>query len=107
MSVLLMLAACDIRVSTEKPPLPSNAPQSSVWVGGSDGGVYVYLEKDAQSKNTYFGKVFHASGDLAYEGPMSLHPDGASPVDVSDANSYEAWDGEKLYLSGQRYLSTE
>ena len=83
-----------------EPVKPAQVPAAAIWVGGVDGGVFVLVEKSEKlGKNVYLGEIHHASGDLAYKGPMQLFPDDAASLDSEMKNSFEGWDGDTLYLN--------
>ena len=106
LSTLLFISACQKEASTPIEPVkPAQVPAAAIWVGGVDGGVFVLVEKSEKlGKNVYLGEIHHASGDLAYKGPMQLFPDDAASLDSEMKNSFEGWDGDTLYLSNNRRL---
>ena len=105
---IYFIAGCNIEMKTEVPKRPSNVPESAIWVGGPDGGFFVFVKKhnDADTR-IYLAKVYYSSGDIAYNGLMRLYPDGSSEFDVEKKESYVGWDGDKLYLSNNRHLRVQ
>jgi hypothetical protein len=97
---VIFLVACE--KASEKsgiPNIPINVPEESIWVGGLDGGVFVLVTKNESSKaNEFLGQIYYISGDLAYKGTLYLSPEISSKVDFDDANTYQGWDGDVLYL---------
>ncbi len=81
---------------------PDAVPEAAIWVGGSDGGVYVNITwvNDEYSGGVYF----EHNGEIWYEGPFEYS--GEKAFDVSDKASYSAWDGEKLYLTNGEWLQS-
>ncbi|MDG9927538.1 MULTISPECIES: hypothetical protein [unclassified Pseudomonas] len=102
---LSLIVGCDVEISKshESPPKPTSVAEQAFWVGGHDGGVFVTLSK---AGDLYQAEIRHASGDLAYRGPMRLHPAG-SVFDPDAQGDYIGWDGDHLYLRGDRYLIVE
>lgn len=100
---LMLVAGCEVAVDPESPPRPVSVAEQAFWVGGHDGGVFVTVHKTG---DLYNAEIRHASGDLAYRGPMRLHPDG-SVFDPDARSDYTGWDGDHLYLRGDRYLIVE
>ncbi|MCP4489476.1 MAG: hypothetical protein GY820_19505 [Gammaproteobacteria bacterium] len=104
----IFTAGCDVDVYTEQPERPINIPEASLWVGGPDGGVFVFItESDKSDKNLYYAEVYYASGDVAYRGLMRVYPTNSGDFDLTTKESFVAWDGDNLYLSDKRYLKVE
>lgn len=116
----LSLVACDGQQANsieEIPTKPSNVPSESLWVGGLDGGVFVFLKKSNPSsmpanigkeKNLeYDAQIHYVSGDLAYQGKLYLYPKNSPEVNINQLESYQGWDGDSLFLSQGRELRIE
>lgn len=106
--VVFFIFGCNIETKTQMPERPSSVPESAIWVGGPDGGVFVLVKKhiDVDDK-IYLAKVYYVSGDIAYNGLMKLYPDGSSEFDVEKKESFVGWDGDNLYLSNNRCLKVQ
>ncbi len=78
------------------------------FIGGPDGGVFVFIRKNIKyDKNLYDAEIHYASGDTAYSGLMKLYPGNAAEFELDKKESYVAWDGDRLYLSNNRYLEVQ
>lgn len=101
--VLLILFGCQPVTSSEPEIRPEPVPVTALWVGGADGGVYVEINRNA---NSYSGKVYtDSTGDIWYSGSFTYS--GTAEFDVKAATSYTGWDGEMLYLANGEYLQAE
>ena len=103
LSLLLIfsLFACD-QVSSFEPVRPDNVPVTSVWVGGSDGGVFANIN---ENNGNYFGVIyFDGTGEIWYEGEFEYT--GKEPFNVNSKASYSAWDGEKFHLNNGQELAS-
>lgn len=105
----LAFLGCERQASEPSPPVrPANVPVDAVWVGGMEGGVFVLIRKPEElSDDNYTGEVYYSSGDLSYKGEMKLLPPGSAAFDVTTKESFEGWDGDRLYLTGNRYLQVQ
>lgn len=105
---IFLITGCKAEVYSEKPDRPANVPDTSIWVGGPDGGVFVFIRKSVKNdKHLFDAEIHYASGDLAYIGLMKLYPENAAEFKIDKKESYIAWDGDKLYLSNNRYLEVQ
>lgn len=95
------LFGCDkIENYPTAPERPTSVPKESVWVGGLDGGVFVYLKANTGlPPSGYWGEVYYVSGDVAYKGKFEVIPAEKNDFDLDDPRSYGGWDGDILYLS--------
>ena len=94
------LLACT-PVSDSAPEHPQRVPESAVWVGGADGGVFVLIEKE---NGEYQGAVYAMeTGAIWYEGPLEYSGEAGFDLDASE--TYTAWDGDDLYLTNGERLS--
>ncbi|MGF1727868.1 hypothetical protein [Photobacterium nomapromontoriensis] len=90
----LFLIACEPVGKYDPIDRPLNIPESAVWVGGADGGAYIYM---VFSKNEYKGSVyFDSTGELWYKG--SFIYSGKDRFDTTNRELYASWDGETIYL---------
>lgn len=95
----ILLSACE----SYQPPDP-NGPGGSWWVGGVDGGVYVYIEDDDKlGDNIYQGTIyFDSDKSIWYKGKFQYNKN--TTIDYKNRDIYSGWDGEKLYLKDNSYL---
>lgn len=103
--IILFSLGCDVEVYVEKPDKPKGIPVESFWVGGPDGGVFLFL-KERESSQGYYAEVFYQSGDLAYKGGLKLKPNDKPNVNLLDESYFLSWDGDRIYLKDGRYLET-
>ena len=88
------------------PPRPESIPQSALWVGGPDGGVYIVLDnKNNENSTVYNVKVFHSEGSTSYIGKLIINTPNNPSFDYNDITLYTGWDGDTLYLKDGRSLS--
>lgn len=84
---------------------PAAVPAEARYVGGADGGVYVVVERTSGSAPAaYQGEIYHANGELWYEGGFVLVPAESEPIDPDAKGIFTGWDGDTLYLNDGRYL---
>lgn len=111
LSILLIvfITACESQQSNiPLPQKPSSVPESALWVGGLDGGVFVLVRKHENSRSSeYWGEIYYVSGDLAYKGKMETSPKGTSDIDYMNPESYQGWDGDTLYFDGNKQLRVQ
>lgn len=102
----LFFSACDVQKSESEIPIkPASVPEKALWVGGLDGGVFVVVGKNENLKpNEYFGEIYYVSGDIAYKGKMEIIPKDSTKIDYMDPESYQGWDGDTLYIIGNKQL---
>ena len=96
LALLFTSSGCRIESDTS-PPRPAGLPDDAVWVGGSDGGVFVRLASERDDQ-TYSGTIYHPDGEVWYQGRLvaSSHTRADKRFTVSDA---AAWDGTQLLLN--------
>lgn len=93
-------------IESEMPPRPESIPQSALWVGGPDGGVYVVLDnKSNENPAIYNAKIFHSEGSTSYIGKLIINTPTNPSFDFNDTSFYTGWDGDTLYLKDGRSLS--
>ena len=97
---IILLTACE----PYEPP-DANGPGGSWWVGGVDGGVYVFIEDDDNpADNIYQGSIyFDSDKTLWYRGKFQYSENTA--IDVNNRDIYSGWDGARLYLKDNSYLT--
>ncbi|ASM51078.1 hypothetical protein PESP_a3231 [Pseudoalteromonas espejiana DSM 9414] len=103
---LIYLSGCDIQHSESKVlNKPNEVPGKAFWVGGLDGGVFALIDKSKNLEpNEYYGKIYYVSGDTAYIGKMILLPKNSGAIDYLNPKIYQGWDGNTLYLEGNKQL---
>ncbi len=104
--VHFFISACDVQQSEQDVPTrPALVPEKAFWVGGLDGGVFVLVEKSEELKpNEYLGEIYYVSGDIAYKGKMEIIPKDSPIIDYMNPESYQGWDGDTLYVVGNKQL---
>jgi len=98
--VIVFLSAC-----SENQYVPEQeGPNGSWWVGGIDGGVYVFIEDDANTQdNNYQGVIYYEFDKTVwYQGKFEYN--GKLPLDYKNRNIYDGWDGENLFLKDKSIL---
>ena len=82
----------------------SNGPNGSWWVGGADGGVYVFIEDDINSTdNIYQGTIYYDSDKTVwYKGKFEYNIN--MPLNYKNKKLYSGWDGERLFFIDNSYL---
>ena len=85
---------------------PDNVPNTALWVGGADGGIYLIIKKNASDNpDIYNGVIYYSSGGIDYEGKLSINNIENPSFDYKNSNSYSSWDGDTLYLRDGRELN--
>ncbi|OMH27150.1 hypothetical protein [Motiliproteus sp. MSK22-1] len=104
--VIFGLISCqESETELSDPPAPNSVPSGSVWVGGLDGGVFVFITKPSEyPKHLYEGEIHYVSGDLSYKGKLEIFPKEQPNIDFNVKSSFEGWDGDTLYLINDFYL---
>jgi len=70
--------------------------------------VFVLVEKNEKLKsNEYLGEIYYVSGDIAYKGKMEIVPKESTFIDYMNPASYQGWDGDTLYIVGNKQLKTK
>lgn len=110
--LLALLAVCTLLTlvvgmsckRASAPQRPADVPSSAVWVGGSDGGVFLDCTPTANS--LYACSVFNdATGDVLASGKFAEERrESSKPVQVSD---YSAYDGRRILLHSGSLVPTE
>ncbi len=104
----MFTVGCDVDVYIDEPERPISIPKTSLWVGGPDGGVFVFITRpDKPDKNIYYAEIYYASSDAAYKGFMRVHPANSGDIDLNKKESFSGWDGDTLYLRDGRYLKVQ
>jgi len=102
-ATLLSLTGCGSEPSgRERPP---NVPLEAFWLGGSEGGCFVRITKEAHDPaNAYRAHIYGPSGDTWYEGMLSVPEEHDPRIDLDDPRVFSGWDGEALHLADGRKL---
>ncbi|MCP4118034.1 MAG: hypothetical protein GY737_22065 [Desulfobacteraceae bacterium] len=107
-----LLIANPPKITIEKPLIdpperPSLVPDKAFWVGGPDGGNFVYVMKsDSPEKNTYYAMIYNDySGEIEYEGNLKYSGDRDISDSIDKPELFQGWDGERLFLSNDNYMS--
>jgi hypothetical protein len=98
-SALLTIAAgtCGCSRLASAPPRPDGVPVSAVWVGGTDGGVFVVCDSPESGVDVYPCTVFNdGTGDVLMSGRFAVKTTHPGPA-VRDLK-YSAYDGRDILL---------
>jgi hypothetical protein len=91
----------------DAPPRPQGVPEQAVWAGGLDGGAFILL-KPKSPAGRYAGKIYDDNtGEVIFSGTLRLDSKASVPINVTDRKTFDAWDGDTLYLTDGRSLSPE
>lgn len=105
LAFLFLLSGCDVQfeeASGGAPTRPESVPESTLWIGGKDGGVFVEISATDQ-KPIYKGAVYYdSSGDIWYQGEFEYT--GQESFETDEPSSYSFWDGTDLYLKNGEKL---
>jgi hypothetical protein len=109
-ALTLFAFGCERASSTSyaavEPPKPKNVPSESVWVGGYDGGVFVFVKKAKQhGKGVYVAQIHAQSGYLEYKGKLKMSPPDSADFETDKKESYSFWGGDSLHLRDGRVLN--
>lgn len=100
----LTFFGCDkVNDIAEVPQKPVSVPSESIWVGGLDGGVFVFI-KEGSTQGEYWGEIHYASGDIAYKGAFYIEPTGSDSFEYNNPELYQGWDGDTIYLANDMRL---
>jgi hypothetical protein len=92
-------------LASVEPHKPRTVPKESVWVGGLDGGAFVLVEECPKcGKSLYLAQIHGDSGWVWYKGMLRINKPDGTRFDVSSKDSYDGWDGTRLYLRDGRFL---
>ena len=101
--VLSCLAACQPQSASGQPPRPAGVPEEAIWVGGTDGGVFVLVVGDGDA--AYRGCIFFDRIPLLhYNGLFVKSTPGPVAGPLDDPATFDAWDGARLYLAEDGWL---
>lgn len=104
---LTTVSSCKIkRVDTElePPPRPKSVPDGAIWAGGVDGGSFIIL-KARSPAGEYSARIYDdTTGDVIFDGALTLVGDTSAPVDAADPKTFGFWDGSRLHLRDGRWL---
>lgn len=101
--LVAILSGCEIEYGEIDPPTkPSSVPESALWTGGPDGGVFVDIFS-TKRKNIYKGTIYtDVTGIVIYQGEFKYT--GEHKFDYKNRFSYGAWDGDYLFLRNNEKL---
>lgn len=88
------------------PNKPGSVPDNVFWVGGVDGGNFISISKVERMDNLYSARIYNDySGDLEYDGLLKYSGNKMLDNSLSDPTLFLGWDGEKLHLTNNEYMS--
>jgi len=96
----ILISACNTEFSN-----PAIGPNGSWWTGGADGGVFVLIEDDEnKTDNIYQGTIYYEHDkSIWFQGKFKYNK--KSTFDFKNKELYDGWDGEKLFLTDNSFLS--
>jgi hypothetical protein len=91
---------------SEPPKRPASVPEAAVWVGGPNGGNFLFVRPAGVFRpNLYTVEVYDpGSGTRVHRGVLRLEPPRSGQFPVGEATSYSLWDGKTLHLKDGRRL---
>lgn len=106
LSVLLIISGCNnSNDNIEEKNRPDSIPSTALWVGGTDGGIYLTIEKNKNDKpSIYRSVIYYSSGGIDYKGKLSINNIKNPSFEHENSQSYSSWDGDTLYLRDGREL---
>jgi hypothetical protein len=105
MNKFILLIFCFTLIACEQYQAPDSiGPNGSWWVGGVDGGVYVFIEDDKNiSDNIYQGAIYYENDKTVwYKGKFKYNKNAS--LNYKNKKLYSGWDGERLFLKDNTYL---
>jgi len=101
--LLLLLSTTLLSCESYQPP-NSDGPAGSWWVGGLDGGVYVFIEDDKNTGDDIYQGVIYYEYDKTvwYKGKFKYNK--TVVLDYKNKEFYGGWDGERLFFKDNSYL---
>ena len=103
-AVALLCSSCSRAPS---PPIrPANVPNDTFWVGGPEGGTFIRLQKHSDTpERVYDAWIYNdRSGGLWYSGRLVLSGPREPEPDLTQPDTFQGWDGERLHLSDGRTM---
>lgn len=99
--ILLTIAVVAILITgcNESFERPKNVPQKAIWVGGSDGGVWI--ESISKRDSTFMLKVFSQNGALLEDAFFTMNEECKDVILNQDelAKKFSAFDGNDIILN--------
>ena len=103
--VLLGLSIVTYQGYSTEPERHASVPKEAFWLGGTDGGVFVLINKNVKDPlPIYQGTIFYPQGEIWYQGPLIVEPHDQPNIDLKNRDIFTGWDGEALLLSDGRSL---
>jgi len=88
------------------PEKPKSVPNNTFWVGGIDGGNYIYIEKYNNENKLFFAHIYNDyTGDIEYEGLLKYSGNRDISESLYNSSIYQGWDGDNLHLSNGEFMS--
>lgn len=91
---------------TAAPSKPKSVPDAAFWIGGVDGGNFIYISKKMDSQKIYSAQIYNDhTGEIEYSGALKYSGVTENVESLKDVSIYQGWDGEKLHLANGEYMS--
>jgi len=102
-SISAMLIFGDTPVT--EPERPEKVPDSAIWYGGPDGGVFIKVDDNQIRKNHFYCTLyFDYTGDIWYEGLFEYNGDSILSVETL-RKIISAYDGYRIHLWEYGFLT--
>jgi len=86
-------------------PRPAKVPAEAIFVGGSDGGIFLKSVRHEKYSTVYLCQVYNfLTGNIEVEGAFTVVEPGNSEVDLGNSDLFDSWDGDCIYLQDGRQL---
>jgi hypothetical protein len=88
------------------PEKPGIVPDHAFWIGGIDGGNFIYIKKHESEDNLFYTNIYNDhTGEIEYQGILQYSGDKDIYKELQDTSTYQGWDGDNLHLSNGELLS--
>jgi hypothetical protein len=100
--VLIAAGLVGCRTKVEPPPRHAGIPSQAVWAGGPDGGSWIACEPSRDGSANRCTVYHEHTGEVVAAGFFVARDTGRGVPGVELA--YDGFDGERIYLKGNRIL---
>ncbi len=93
-------------IEAAAPKKPKSVPTDAFWVGGIDGGNFIFVSKHEDKDSLFSVKIYNDyTGDLEYTGVLKYSGNKTIEKSLNDHSLYQGWDGEKLHFADGEYMA--